>query len=284
MRNPGKNLSVTANNIRMSYSDEGPAEAPVIIFIHGFPFMKEMWRTQADALTDVYRVITYDVRGHGHTEIGDAEFTIDLFVGDLFGLMNTLHIQNAVLCGLSMGGYIALRAMEDHAEHFDALILSDTQCVGDSPEAKEKRRKAIENIKEHGVVKYADESVKHLFAPSSFDTKKESVDAVKAMITHTSTQTLINTLQALATRKETCSGLGNISVPTLVMVGKEDVITPVTAAEFLKEHIKDSSLHIVQQAGHLPNLENTEDFNFQLKLFLHRFAKPPVISNPILVD
>jgi 3-oxoadipate enol-lactonase len=284
MRNQGKNLTATVNNIKVNYNDEGPEDAPVIIFIHGFPFNKSMWKGQAEVLNDSYRVIAYDVRGHGDTDVGEVEFSIDLFVSDLLGLMDFLNVQKATLCGLSMGGYIALRAIEKDPEYFDALILSDTQCVADTPEAKEKRMKTIESIKETGVIKFAEDSVKNLFAAASLTTKQDSIASIKAMIVNTSKQSLSNTLHALANRKETCSGLVNISVPTLIMVGKEDPITPVAAAEFLHQHIQDSSLHIVQQAAHLPNIENPEDFDFQLKLFLHRFAKSPVPANPILVD
>ena len=148
-------------------------KAPVIIFIHGFPFNKSMWNLQVEALKDKYRVITYDIRGHGKSDAGNEVFTIDLFVNDLINLMDALKIDNAILCGLSMGGYIALNAMAKYQERFDALILCDTQCIADTPEAKEKRIKAIESIRKTGVEKYADESIKNLFASGSFINKEK---------------------------------------------------------------------------------------------------------------
>lgn len=103
MRNLGNNIKITVNNLMVSYNDEGPDGAPVIIFIHGFPFNKSMWIKQAGALKNNYRVITYDVRGHGNSNTGTGDFSIELFANDLLSLMDSLKIIKAMLCGLSIG-------------------------------------------------------------------------------------------------------------------------------------------------------------------------------------
>ena len=259
---------MTINHLMVSYNDEGPDSAPVIIFIHGFPLNKSMWNKQLEAFKANYHVIAYDIRGHGNSDTGDEEFSIELFVRDLLNLMDTLKIEKTLLCGLSMGGYIALNAIENYPERFDALILSDTHCIADTPEAKEKRMKAIENIRENGVEKYADESIKNLFAPESFSSKVGEIDAAREMILKTSRQSLYNTLHALSERKETCSKLPMIKVPALIMVGKEDKVTPPVAARLMHEKIDNSILHIISHAGHLSNMENPGEFNDQLKQFV----------------
>jgi 3-oxoadipate enol-lactonase len=256
------------NNHFISYSDEGDHGSPVIIFIHGFPFNKSMWKSQVEALKNKYRLIAYDIRGHGNSDAGTEDFTIDLFVSDLIGLMDGLKIDRAILCGLSMGGYIALSAMEKYKERFDALILADTQCIADTAEAKAKRMKTIESIKETGVEKYAEESIKNLFAAESFVTRKKEVADVREMIMKTSEKSLFSTLHALSVRKETCHILTEIKVPVLIIVGKEDKITPPAAAMVLYENIKGSLLRIIEQAGHLSNLENPKEFNLLLKQFV----------------
>ena len=256
------------NNLVVSYSDEGEHGSPVIIFIHGFPFNKSMWNLQVASLKDSYRLITYDIRGHGNSDAGNEVFSIDLFVNDLINLMDALKIEHAIVCGLSMGGYIALNAAEKYNERFDALILSDTQCIADTPEVKEKRTKTIESIKKNGVEKYAGESVKNLFAAESFISRTKEVTDVKDMIEKTSVESLCNTLLALSVRKETCHILPEIKVPVLIMVGNEDIITPPAAARFMHEKIKGSLLKIIDHAGHLSNLENPEEFNLQLRQFL----------------
>jgi pimeloyl-ACP methyl ester carboxylesterase len=226
-----------------------------------------------DALKDNYRVITYDVRGHGDSGAGNEGFSIDTFTSDLIALMDKLKLNKVILCGLSMGGYIALNAITKHPHSFDAVILSDTQCKADTFEAREKRMKTIDSIKKDGMTKYADESIKNLFALESFSTKQNEIAAVKDMIMRTSAQSLWNTLIALAERKETCSKLSDVEMPALIIVGEEDKITPLAAAELMHEKIQNSSLHIIPNAGHVANIENPVDFNNQLKKFLQRFAK-----------
>jgi len=269
MRHTGNNINITVNNIKVSYNDEGLNEAPVIIFIHGFPLNKSMWDNQIEKLKDNYRVIAYDIRGHGNTEVGTIDFSIDLFVKDLLSFMDALKIEKSIICGLSMGGYIALNAIENHPERFTALILSDTNCTADAPEAKEKRMKTIESIKENGVEKLANDLLPNLFAPESFITNSKEIVAVKEMIVNTSKESLYKSLHALANRKETCRKLAEIKVPVLILVGKEDKITPVEAAKAMHEKIDIALLSIIGGAGHLSNLENPEEFNSQLIKFLN---------------
>lgn len=268
MRQTGKNINIKVNNITLSYNDEGSDKAPVIIFIHGFPLDKSMWEGQEKALKDNYRVIAYDIRGHGNTEVGTVDFSIDLFVKDLLSFMDALKIEKSIICGLSMGGYIALNAIEKHPERFTALILSDTNCTADTLEGKEKRIKTIENIKENGVENLANDLLPNLFAPESFKTNSKEIVAVKEMIVNTSKESLYKSLYALANRKETCSKLAEIKVPVLILVGKEDKITPPEAASAMHEEIANSTLQIITNAGHLSNLENPEEFNSQLKKFV----------------
>jgi 3-oxoadipate enol-lactonase len=273
MRYIGNNIELTLNNHTVSYTDEGPDNAPVIIFIHGFPFNKSMWNKQLDMLIETYRVIAYDVRGHGNSTAGTDDFSIELFVDDLLGLMDALKIERTMLCGLSMGGYIALNAAENFPKRFGALILCDTNCAADAPETREKRIKTIESIQEKGLEQYAIESLKNLFAPESFVTNKEKIEVIKEMIMETSVQSISSTLIALSKRKETCTGLARIRIPVLIVVGKEDQITPPDAARLMQKNIKGSILNIIEHAGHLSNIENSYDFNYQLWKFISSVYK-----------
>ncbi|HSO88107.1 MAG TPA: alpha/beta fold hydrolase [Draconibacterium sp.] len=268
MRNSGNNIKITANSITVNYTDEGPENAPVIIFIHGFPFNKEMWNKQMEVLSENFRVIAYDIRGHGNSYSGTDDFSVELFVKDLLSLMDSLEIEKTVLCGLSMGGYIALNAMENHPSRFDALILCDTSCIADSPEAKGKRTKAIEGIWENGIEKFADESIKNFFAQESFITKRDVIAEVREIIINTTEKSVIKTLLALSRRKETCTTLWKIKVPVLILVGEEDKITPREAAQFMHDKINGSVMSVIENAGHLSNLENPDQFNKQLINFL----------------
>ncbi|MDP2387436.1 MAG: alpha/beta fold hydrolase [Bacteroidota bacterium] len=267
-RKTGNDLRADLKHLTVSYNDNGPEDAGVIIFIHGFPLNKSMWNKQVEAFKDTCRVIAYDIRGHGDSDEGKEDFSIELFVNDLIAFMDALEITKAALCGLSMGGYIALNAVENYPERFDALILCDTQCTEDSIEAKEKRLATIESIKKDGVEKYADASLKKLFAPISFAGKKVEVAAVREMIINTSEKTLSNTLLALAGRKESCSKLSEIKIPVLILVGKEDQITPPEVSRMMNNEIPDAELYILEHAGHLSNMESPFEFNKQVKIFI----------------
>lgn len=268
MRYSGNNIKLMVNDMMVNYTDAGPEEAPVIIFIHGFPLNLTMWNKQIEVLKDNYRVIAYDIRGHGESDAGNESFSIDLFVSDLIRFMNSLKITKASICGLSMGGYIALNAIENYPERFEGLVLCDTSCMADTPEAKERRMKAIENIIKNGVMNYAGESIKNLFAPESFATKVAEVSAVKEMIVNTPEFSLCSTLLALSARHETCTGLPELNVPVLVIVGEHDGITPLSVSHIMLEKIKGAALQVVGHAGHLSNLENPEVFNSYIKKFL----------------
>ncbi len=265
-----KEIEIKGNKV--SYFDEGKGEIP-IIFIHGFPFNKSMWTDQVTLLSASHRVIAYDVRGHGGSQAGVEEFTVDQFADDLFLLMDALEINKAVICGLSMGGYIVLNALTKQRERIAGLILADTQCAADTEEGKDKRRKTITFIKKNGLKEYADESMKNLFAPQSFTDKKDQVAFVKNIILHTEAESICKTLEALATRTETCSTLDKVKIPTQILVGKEDKVTPLAAAQKMQELIADSQLHIIDGAGHMSNLENLTDFTEHVKAFLtmHNF-------------
>lgn len=267
MRMTGKNINIKVNNINVSYNDEGSDKAPVIIFIHGFPLNKSMWDKQVKELKDNYRVIACDIRGHGNSETGDVDFSIDLFVQDLLSFMDALKIEKTILCGLSMGGYIALNAIENHPQRFNALILSDTNCSADTAEAKEKRMNAIESIEENGVDKFANDLIINLFSAESFKRNLKEIQEVKEMIVKTTIPSLSKSLHALAERKETCVKLSEIKIPVLILVGKEDKITPPDAARFMQSKIKDSLLSIIEHAGHLSNLENPYEFNSRVYKF-----------------
>ena len=150
-------MNIKANDILFCYDDVGKGNIPVL-FIHGFPFDKSMWQPQVDFLKSLYRVITYDIRGFGKTFNDVAELNMNLFGDDLIGFMDALEISKAMVCGLSMGGYIALNVVYRFPERIAGLILSDTQCIADSAEGKEKRYKTIQQIETNGLNDFSEAS------------------------------------------------------------------------------------------------------------------------------
>lgn len=265
-----RNNKIQASDIQISYSNEGISTDIPIIFIHGFPFNKLMWENQLLELKHDYRCIAYDVRGHGDSEAGKIDFSFALFAEDLIAFMDALQIERAVIIGLSMGGYIAMNAIQKCSHRFAGMVLCDTQCAADTIEGKEKRKKTIGFIERNGLEVYAEESLKNLFAPASFETNQQAVSFIHDTILNTPARTICRTLQALADRNETCTSLPQINFPVLILVGAEDKITSPDTARKMQGLISGSELVIVPQAGHLSNLENPTCFNLSLKEFLKR--------------
>ena len=268
-------MKATVNNALLHYIDIGISTATPVVFIHGFPFSHRMWTFpggQTEALASTNRVIAYDVRGHGDSEVGDGQYTIELFVDDLIGLLDHLSIARTVAIGLSMGGYIALRAVERHPDRFRGLVLCDTKSEGDSNDAKVKRAASIKAVKASGPRQFAQNFVANVFTPDSFNTRPEAVKAIQSIIERTAPLSLCGTMLALAARTDTTAALAGITVPTLIMVGEHDALTPPAASQAMREKIPQSELHIIPGAAHMSNIENTAEFNKHLSEFLQKLA------------
>jgi 3-oxoadipate enol-lactonase len=230
-----------------------------------------MWKRQTQMLQDGkknLRVITYDLRGHGQSEVGDGQYTIELLVDDLIALLDHLKITKTILCGFSMGGYIALRAIERNPDRFNALVLCDTMSAADSNEAKIRRANSIKLVKKEGVGRFAEGFMKAVFAPQTFGTKPEIIDEIRRIILSNSPLAICGALLAMAGRTDTTETLAKISVPTLILVGEHDAVTPPTAAKTMNDRISNSKLHLINNAGHMSNLENPAMFNEHLTKFL----------------
>ncbi|MGE5944824.1 MAG: alpha/beta fold hydrolase [Flavobacteriales bacterium] len=263
----GYNLTIPINDIQLSYNDIGTGSIP-IIFIHGFPFDKTMWDSQLEFLKSTFRVIAFDIRGFGKSTDETSNLSMDLFVDDLIEFMDELNIEKAIICGLSMGGYIALNAIKKFPERFSGLILCDTQCIADTAEAKEKRYMAIEKIEADGVFDFNDGFIKKVFHKDSIENKKELVEDIRNVIFSNSEHVMKQGLVAIAERSETCSILDKINVPTLILCGREDEVTPLVQSEMMFASIKGSVLSVVDHAGHMSNLEQPDVFNKYLLDFL----------------
>jgi len=263
-------MKAEINGAEIYYIDIGDKSATPIILIHGFPFNSDMWRPQIDHLKTTFRVITYDVRGHGRSEVGDGQYTLEMFVDDLIALLDYLRLEKVVLCGLSMGGYIALRAVERNPERCRALILCDTTSNADSNEAKLRRAASIKAIKSTGGKPYAEEFTKAVLSMHTFLERSDLVETVRSMIESNSPIGICGALLALVARTETTLSLPRIRVPTLILVGEQDKTTPPELSEKMRQLIPNSELRIVSNAAHLSNLENPEEFNSHILNFLRR--------------
>jgi len=265
-------LKAVVNGLEIYYEDVGSHEALPVVLIHGFPFNQAMWQPQIAALEIRFRIIAYDLRGHGRSGVGDGQYTLEFYVDDLIGLLDHLKVKKAVLCALSMGGYIALRAVERNPERILGLILADTQAKADSNEAKLKSAASIRAVKTAGVKSYGEGLLNNLFAAKSHSTRANAVDAVRKMIEANSELGISGALLALAARTDTTAALASIKVPALILVGEYDSITPLSLSQEMHEKIPNSEMKVISDAAHMSNLENPEAFNGHVLDFLNGFT------------
>lgn len=257
----------------IEYETAGPRDGLPIVLVHGFPFSRAMWQAQVAALRQDHYVVSYDVRGHGGSDPGDGQYTLELFVDDFIALLDHLKLRSVVGVGLSMGGYILLRAIERHPDRFRGLVLCDTRSEADGNEGKIKRAQQAAAVRADGVEAFGDNFLKAAFHEATFAEKPDAVAGIRAVVRGTSPLAVAGTLIALAGRTDSTPSLFRIGVPTLIMVGRHDALTPPSASQAMKEKIPGAELHVIPDAGHLSNLENPEEFTTHLFNFLHRVKR-----------
>lgn len=261
-------MRMKINGININYDVQGSTRALPVVLIHGFPFNKIMWKPQIDALKKDYFVVAYDVRGYGGSDVGDGQYTVEYFVDDLMVVLDRLNIGKAVIVGLSMGGYIALRAIERNPGRFRALVLCDTRSEADSNELRIKRGSQAKEVKLDGVKRFAEGFLRAVFHEKTFMTKSQIIGLMQAVIEQSSPIAVAGTLIALAGRTDTTHVLPQITVPTLILVGEHDTLTPPSASQAMKEKIPNAEMYVIPSAAHMSNLENPEEFNRHLLAFL----------------
>lgn len=268
-----RGMNANINGINLFFEDTGPRNALPVIFLHAFPLSSAMWSGQVAALSDRYRVVTMDVRGFGRSVDPTGQYTLEIFVDDLVSLMDHLGLQQAVLCGLSMGGYIALRTTERAPDRVCGLVLCDTRSEADSNEARLKRGDAIKAIRFAGLPGFAAKFVQQVFAPVTIERQPELVRQARSWIESNQPSGVCGALLAMAARTDTTGALGIIRTPTLVLAGDQDALTPPSVAQAMAARIAGAECHAIPDAGHMSNLENPAVFNARLREFLDRLSR-----------
>ena len=265
-----KRKRIRVRDIHVSYlfDNEKGSKAYSIVFLHGFPFNKEIWRAQLEQLPDVVQGIAIDIRGHGQSTRGHGVFSIDVFADDLLETVQRLDLTNVVLCGVSMGGYIALRAYEKKPEIFQGLILADTHSYADTDAQKQKRFDSIQSVLTHGKRAFSINFVKQVLSAHTLERHPEVAKLIKGTIRGNKEINICSTLLALAARTDTTSSLHKINVPVLLLRGTEDQLISKAQMASMETQIPDVRHVEMEGCGHLPNLENPRRFNGEVRNFL----------------
>ena len=257
---------IRIDDIQMAYTDTG-AGRPVVL-IHGYPFNRSLWNEQVAELSNNYRLIVPDLRGLGETDASEGTATMNRMAQDIAQLLDHLEIPRAVIGGLSMGGYVALAFYKQFPSRVSALILADTRAQTDTEEAKQTRAQQAEKALSEGMAGIADAMLPKLLTPETVSKHPEVVKRVRDMMLKTKPEGAASALWGMAEREDQTELLPKITVQTLIIVGAEDAITPVADSEKMHNAIASSCLVVIENAGHVSNLERTGPFNEALVDFL----------------
>ncbi len=260
-------MQVKLNGFTMAYTDVGGGLP--LLFIHGFPLNRRMWAPQVSALAAVRRVLAPDLRGHGDSQALPGPYEMGLLADDLNAFLDALSIgEPVVLCGLSMGGYVAFAFYRRYAHRTRGLILTATRAAADTPEGKAGRDAMAWQAQNAGIEGIIDGMAPKLLAPQNAAEKPELVTQVKEIMLGTSPEGMVGALMGMKARPDSTPILSEIKTPTLVVHGAEDQIVPLAEARAMAEAIPGARLAVISQAGHLLNLEQPERYNQVLIEFL----------------
>lgn len=259
-------MQIKLPDIMMEYEMRGSGNP--LVLIHGYPLNSMMWESQFD-LADAATVIAPNLPGFGGTQIGTEEIQMGLYADDIDELLRALHIrQPAVICGFSMGGYVAFEFLRRYPDKVAALVLANTKMTPDSLVAKEARDNSAALARQSGAAAIAQAMLPKMFSPKTYESNPALVAKAQKMMESATVPGLVGALMAMKERPDSRVTLGSYEGRSLIITGADDNLIPVSEAELMKEAATDGTLMILPDAGHLSNMEQPEAFNKAVRTFL----------------
>ncbi len=252
---------------------ESFGSGPALVLLHGFPLDRTIWRPQAEELSKKYRVITPDLRGHGLSGAPEGVYSMDLYARDLNAVLDSIGVRAIILGGLSMGGYVAFAFYRLFKERVHGLILVDTKADADTPEARARREEQALSVLRNGSGEIAGQLIGRMFTEKTLRVNPVLAERVRRMMESTSPVGIAGALRGMAERPDSTPLLPSIKVPTLVIAGEEDPITPVSDAWRMVGMIPGSELAVVPGAAHLTSLEKPDEVSGAIRRFLEGIPK-----------
>ena len=242
-----------------------------ILLVHGFPLDHTMWKHQLNHFGSRYRVIAPDLRGFGGSTLDDDDESISMesFADDLEGILDSLSVTEPVIyCGLSMGGYIGWQFLQRYRSRVAAMILCDTRSAADAVEIARGRQMMAQQVISNGVDEAAKTMIAKLFCQNSIDTQPRMVNEVLSVMLRTDRRSVAAAQRGMSMRPDMTDTLSAIDVPSLVICGTEDVITPPDEMRAMADQIPNSTFELIPDAGHMAPMENPNAFNSLVDRFL----------------
>jgi 3-oxoadipate enol-lactonase len=269
-REAGEVQRLTVNGVSLAVEVRG--EGPAVLFIHGYPLDRSIWTHQTAAL-DGWSRIAPDLRGMGQSDAPDLGYSMETYAGDLAALLDLLGADQVVLVGHSMGGYIAFEFLRRWRNRVRGLVLIDTRAEADSQEGRKGRDAAAATARDQGAAAIAEAALPKMLGASTLTGEPATVERVRTMMAETPVSGIVGALGAMRDRPDSTSMLADLAgVPTLVIVGDEDELTPAAQARAMADAIPGASLVVIRSAGHLPTMERPVETTDALVAFLEALS------------
>jgi pimeloyl-ACP methyl ester carboxylesterase len=263
----------TVNGVRLHVRQSG--EGPVLLLVHGFPLDHSMWQGQLSGLSPSYRVIAPDLRGFGASGVTPGKVTMSAMADDLAALLQAMEIREPIcLCGLSMGGYVAWQFWSRHPDRLSHLILCDTRAVADSQPVARGRLLMAQSVEETGPEPVAETMIPKLFASRTLEQQPDLVEQTRRVILGTHPAGIAAAQRGMAERPDMTDRLSQIRVPTLVLCGQQDAISPPDEMREISRALPQATFALIPDAGHMAPLEQPDEVNRAISSFLGRSRKP----------
>jgi pimeloyl-ACP methyl ester carboxylesterase len=274
-------MQAIIKGVNISYDDFG--QGPAVLFIHDFPLNRKMWQQQVHAVVDAgFRVIIPDLRGFGDSELKTDSCMINTYSQDIIGLLNFLGVGRAVMCGLSMGGYIIFDLLENHPQRVAGACLISTRPVADDIHERAKRTELLVSLNKGLVDDVRDDLYAMLIAGQEEKMAKSCQKEIQQLTQEVTPESLTTAILAIARRKDYTFQLQNMKVPTLVIGAEHDKITHPSHTEIMAKHLPNCYKSIKLNCGHLVNMEKAQAFNTHLVDFLHNLNPLPRSVAPMI--
>jgi pimeloyl-ACP methyl ester carboxylesterase len=261
-------MKTHVNGVTIAYEDQGTG--PPLVFLHAFPLNRTMWAPQVAMLARRFRTVSIDARGLGESDAPHWRYSLEQYAGDVKEVLAHSGIEKALFVGLSMGGYLEFALYRLYPEIMLGMVLADTRAEADKPEQVQWRFNLAQRTAAKGPAAVIAEMLPKLLAPQRYERDPALVANVEAMLSAAPVPGIIGALMALAERPDSTHLLKAITIPTLVIVGADDVLTPQADAERIVKGIEGAELVVIPDAGHLSNLEQPDRFTAAVERFADR--------------
>jgi pimeloyl-ACP methyl ester carboxylesterase len=257
---------VRSDDAEIAYEIRGNG-APVVL-LHPFPSNHEFWYPAAAAFDSTYRLILPDLRGHGESEIGEGPALMQKHASDIARVLDDAGIGKAIFVGCSIGGYILFEFLRRFRSRITALALCDTRPQADTAEARANRLKAATTVLEQGTEQFLDGMIPKFIGRTTISTRPDLVEGARAMMRRMSPEDISQVQQGMAARPDSVADLKTIDIPTMIVIGEEDVFSTVADGEMMRQSIAGSQLKVIPKAGHYAPWEQPEAVGAILRGFL----------------